>query len=50
VKQPILAHGLDRPDVMREEFIKNNFNMRKLLVQAIAMSASIGSRTEKNSK
>jgi mono/diheme cytochrome c family protein len=50
VKQPILAHGLDRPDVMREEFIKNNFNMRKLLVQAIAMSASIGSRTEKNPK
>jgi hypothetical protein len=50
VKQPILAHGLDRPDALREGFLKDGFNMRRLLVQVIASSATAGARTQKNSK
>jgi cytochrome c553 len=47
VKQPILAHGLDRPEKLRQEFIQSGFSMRKLLVQVIASSASAGGRTAK---
>jgi hypothetical protein len=46
VKQPILAHGLDRPDALRSEFLKSSYNMRKLLVQVIASSATAGARTQ----
>jgi hypothetical protein len=47
VKQPILAHGLDRPENLRKEFIRSGFSMRKLLVQVIASSATAGSRSSK---
>jgi hypothetical protein len=50
IKQPILAHGLDRPEILRREFIQNGFNMRKLLVQVIASSATAGARTSKGKK
>ncbi|HVE40318.1 MAG TPA: DUF1592 domain-containing protein [Planctomycetota bacterium] len=46
VKQPILAHGLDRPEILRKQFIQSGFSMRKLLVQVIASSATAGARTK----
>jgi hypothetical protein len=42
VKQPILAHGLDRPDVLRERFVKDGFDIRKLLIQEAAAAARLG--------
>ncbi len=42
VKQPILAHGLDRPDVLRERFAKDGFHIRKLLIQEAAAAARLG--------
>ncbi|MBI3858601.1 MAG: DUF1592 domain-containing protein [Planctomycetes bacterium] len=45
VKQPILAHGLDRPETLRKDFVESGFNIRKLLVQVITSSATSGART-----
>lgn len=42
VKQPILAHGLDRPDVLRERFVKDEFDIRKLLIHEAAAAARFG--------
>jgi len=42
VKQPILAHGLNRPDVLREGFVKDGYDIRKLLIQEAAAAASPG--------
>lgn len=42
VKQPILAHGLDRPDILRERFAKDEFDIRKLLIQEAAAAARAG--------
>ena len=39
IKQPILAHGLNRPDVLREGFVKDGFDVRKLLIQEAAAAA-----------
>ena len=39
VRQPILAYGADQPRQLRENFAKNNFNMRELLVDIIATTA-----------
>jgi hypothetical protein len=39
VKQPILAHGLNRPDALRESFMKDQFDVRKLLIQEAAAAA-----------
>ena len=42
VNQPILAHGLDRPDALRERFAKDGFDIRKLLIQEAAAAARLG--------
>lgn len=42
IKQPILAHGLDRPDVLREQFAKDGFDVRKLIVHEAAAAARLG--------
>jgi mono/diheme cytochrome c family protein len=42
VKQPILAHGLNRPDVLREGFAKSGYDIRKLLIQEVAAAARLG--------
>jgi cytochrome c553 len=42
VNQPILAHGLDLPRVLRERFDKDGFNIRKLLIQEAAAAARLG--------
>ena len=42
VKQPILAHGLNRPDLLREAFAKDTYDIRKLLIQEAAAAASPG--------
>ncbi len=47
VKQPILAHGLDRPEALRQDFSTNGFSIRRLLVQEVTSSALSGSRTAK---
>jgi hypothetical protein len=41
-KQPILAHGLNRPDLLREGFAKDNYDIRKLLIQEAAAAARFG--------
>lgn len=50
VKQPILAHGLDRSEVLRQDFERGGYNIRKLIVQVVASSALVGARTQKISK
>jgi hypothetical protein len=47
VKQPVRAYGLDRPEILRREFVKNGHSLRKLLVQVITASASAGGRVLK---
>ena len=42
VKQPILAHGLNRPDLLREAFAKGTYDIRKLLIQEAAAAARPG--------
>lgn len=42
VKQPILAHGLNRPELLRETFTKSGYDIRKLLVQEAAAAARLG--------
>ena len=45
IKQPVLAHGLDRPETLRQSFIKSGYSIRKLLAEIIASSATIGARS-----
>jgi hypothetical protein len=42
VKQPILAHGLSQPETLREGFAKENYDIRKLLIQEAAAAARLG--------
>lgn len=42
VKQPILAHGLNRPEILRQGFAKDGYDIRKLLVQEAAAAARLG--------
>ena len=42
VKQPILAHGLNRPEGLREAFAKGKFDIRELLIQEAAAAARVG--------
>jgi hypothetical protein len=42
VKQPILAHGLSLPEALREGFSKENYDIRKLLIQEAAAAARLG--------
>jgi mono/diheme cytochrome c family protein len=39
VKQPIRAYGADRIDQLRAEFVRNGFNIQRLVVDVIAVSA-----------
>ena len=39
IKQPIQAYGVDTKESLREAFVRDNFQIRKLLVQIIATSA-----------
>jgi hypothetical protein len=39
VKQPILAHGLNRPELLRAGFAKDGYDIRKLLIQEAAAAA-----------
>ncbi len=47
VKQPVRAYGHDRPETLRQEFVRNAYNIRKLLVEVAATSALAGSRDAK---
>ncbi len=40
VKQPVLAHGLDRPEALKREFARGGYNIRKLVAQVVAASAA----------
>ncbi|MBV8881542.1 MAG: DUF1588 domain-containing protein, partial [Planctomycetaceae bacterium] len=46
IKQPVLAHGLDRPETLRLSFVKSGYSIRKLLAEIIASSAMVGARTQ----
>jgi hypothetical protein len=46
IKQPVLAHGLDRPETLRLSFVKSGYSIRKLLAEIIASSAMAGARTQ----
>ncbi|HUR38722.1 MAG TPA: DUF1592 domain-containing protein [Planctomycetota bacterium] len=46
IKQPVLAHGLDRPESLRLGFVKSGYSIRKLLAEIIASSAIVGARTQ----
>jgi len=46
IKQPILAHGLDRPETLRLSFVKNGYSIRKLLAEIVAASAAVGARPQ----
>ena len=46
IKQPVLAHGLDRPETLRLSFVKSGYSIRKLLAEIIASSAIVGARTQ----
>lgn len=46
IKQPVLAHGLDRPESLRQSFIKSGYSIRKLLAEIIASSAMAGARSQ----
>ena len=39
IKQPIQAYGVDTKESLREAFVRDNFQIRKLLLQIIATSA-----------
>ena len=39
IKQPIQAYGVDTKESLREAFARDNFQIRKLLLQIIATSA-----------
>ncbi|HVR87580.1 MAG TPA: DUF1592 domain-containing protein [Planctomycetota bacterium] len=46
IKQPVLAHGLDRPETLRQSFIQSGYSIRKLLAEIIASSATVGARNQ----
>lgn len=39
VKQPIRAHGADQLTTLRQAFVRNDFNVRKLMVDIVTVSA-----------
>lgn len=43
VKQPVLAYGVQRPDELRKVFVRNQYNIRRLLVE-IATTAALTER------
>jgi hypothetical protein len=47
VKQPIRAHGTDRPDEMRKYFVENGYSIRKLLARTAEVSALSGALSMK---
>lgn len=46
VKQPVRAYGLQTPETMRQAFVQNNFNLRRLIVE-IASQAVMTERLGK---
>ncbi len=38
-KQPLLAYGVDRPEQLRKSFARNNFSIRKLLIEMMGVAA-----------
>jgi hypothetical protein len=42
VKQPLLAYGVDSLNQLRRSFAASNFNMQKLLVEIVTISAMHG--------
>lgn len=42
IKQPIRAYGLQTPDELRATFEKNNYNIRKLMVEIAGLAAVAG--------
>jgi hypothetical protein len=46
IKQPVLAHGLDRPETLRQSFVASGYSIRKLLAEVIASSATAGARAQ----
>jgi hypothetical protein len=42
VKQPLLAYGADSLTWLRQSFVASNFNMQKLLVEIVTLSAAHG--------
>ncbi len=46
-KQPIMAYGIDTPGRLREQFGRDGFDMRKLIVQSALISAS-GPKNQKS--
>ncbi len=47
VKQPVRAYGPDRPETLRESFVKNGFSIKKLMVEMVSSSALAGGRISK---
>jgi len=45
VKQPLLAYGADTMSRLRESFVASNFDMQKLMVQIVKLSALQGLKT-----
>jgi hypothetical protein len=42
VKQPVRAYGVDRPEILRNDFARGGYNIRRLLAQVVATSALQG--------
>jgi hypothetical protein len=42
VKQPVMAYGIQRPERLRQAFVKNEFNVRKLMADIVVTSAMKG--------
>jgi hypothetical protein len=42
VKQPLRAYGADRPESLRESFVKNGYSIRRLVAEMVATSALAG--------
>ena len=40
VKQPIMAYGVTRPDDLRKSFSKDDYDVRKLVVEVAAIAAT----------
>lgn len=49
IQQPMLAYGIDRPERLREFFVKHHYNIRELLVELVT-SAALASGNNQNGK
>jgi hypothetical protein len=49
VKQPILAYGRDLADRLRESFVKSEFNIQKLMMDIVTVSARHGIEKKESS-